>query len=170
MSCADFLSLLQEHKGLPLICMIRLCPLPYSYSNFFFASIPSVSLPQFFLASCALAPKLFLAVFIGNRLFLFSDPEHRDHMDSTSKVLNSLSVVFAVLLGLGVVSSLSGGSINRLIAFLQGTYVYRLTMEYVAQDLEAEGEVALLDDDLENFLEEFENSSAEDIRILRPTA
>lgn len=85
--------------------MIRLCPLPYSYSNFFFASIPSVSLPQFFLASCALAPKLFLAVFIGNRLYLFSDPDHRDHMDNTSKILNSISVVVAVLLGLGVVSS-----------------------------------------------------------------
>ena len=144
--------------------MIRLCPLPFSYSNFFFASIPSVSLLQFFVASCALAPKLFLGVFIGNRLYLFSDPDQRDHMDSTSKVLNSLSVVFAVSLGLGVVSAAKWQFFRNLADVAdQGTYVYRLTMKYVAQDLEAQGEVALLHDDLENFLDE--NSSDDEVLI-----
>lgn len=83
-------------------------------------------------------------------------------MDSTSKILNSVSVVIAVLLGIGVVRAVQTVLGHWLIYFSKGTYVYRLTMKYVAQDLVAEGEVALLNDDLENFLDE--NSSQEDLR------
>lgn len=73
-----------------------------------------------------------LHVYIGTRIYLFSDPEHRESMDTTTKVLNSLSVVFSVALGVGV-----------------GVYVYRLTMRYVG-----EGRVHLVEEDLERFLEE----------------
>ena len=80
-----------------------------------------------------------LQVYIGTRLYLFSDPEHRDEMDQNTKVLNMVSILVSILLGLGV-----------------GAYVYRLTMGYVA-----EGEVALLGstasaDEVEQFLLEHE--------------
>lgn len=37
--------------GLPLIVLLRLCPFPYPYSNAFFASIETVSLQEFMLAT-----------------------------------------------------------------------------------------------------------------------
>ena len=135
----------QKTHGLGLIALIRLCPFPYSYSNFFFASIQEVSPFQFFAATCTLglkgifswlsielllladsASRLFvvaLQVYVGTRLYLFSDPEHREEMDQNTKILNTVSVIVSILLGAGV-----------------GAYVYRLTMSYVA-----EGEVALVD-------------------------
>jgi len=128
-----------KEKGLPLIVLIRLCPFPYSYSNFFFATVQEVSLWQFFLATCALSIKLLLHVYIGTRIYLFSDPEHRESMDTTTKVLNGLSVAASMALGIGV-----------------GVYVYRLTMRYVG-----EGRVALVEEDLERFLEE-ENVLSDD--------
>ncbi|GAA5859837.1 hypothetical protein JCM1840_006478 [Sporobolomyces johnsonii] len=45
-------------KGLPLIILLRLCPFPYPYSNAFFASVETVTLSQFFLATlCASLPR-----------------------------------------------------------------------------------------------------------------
>ncbi|GAA6001783.1 hypothetical protein JCM10207_002318 [Rhodosporidiobolus poonsookiae] len=119
-------------KGLPLIIMIRLCPFPYPYSNAFFASIESVSLGEFLLATLAITPKLLLHVFIGHRTYLFADPESRKSMDSVSRWLNGVLMV--------------GGS---LLGFATSYYLYKLTMRYVA---EADGvaqsdlEAGLLDD------------------------
>lgn len=46
----SFLLILPE-TGLPLIVLLRLCPFPYPYSNAFFASIETVSLQEFMLAT-----------------------------------------------------------------------------------------------------------------------
>ena len=78
-----------------------------------------------------------LHVYVGTRLYLFSDPDHRSEMDRSTKVINTVSIIVSILLGAGV-----------------GAYVYRLTMGYVA-----EGEVALLDpeaqaNEVDQFLQE----------------
>lgn len=80
---------------------------------------------------------MLLHVYIGTRLYLFSDPEPRKEMDSTTRWLNTISIIISMVLGAGV-----------------GAYVYRLTMGYVSQ-----GEVALLEadasvDEVERFLQE----------------
>ena len=140
---------MQTSNGLPLVCLVRLCPFPYSYSNAFFASLHEVTPLQFLIATLTLSLKsqyhcfhqnvqadtvaiVVMHVYIGTRLYLFSDPNRREEMDSTSKWLNILSVVVSILLAAGV-----------------GAYVYRKTMAYVA-----EGQVHLIEDDLEAFLEE----------------
>ena len=101
-----------RHKGLPLVALIRLCPFPFTYSNLFFASIESVSLWQFMVATLCITPKLFLHVWIGQRMFLLSDPNEREEMDSTTKIVNIAYIVLGTLLGLAT-----------------GLYVYRLTMQ-----------------------------------------
>lgn len=45
------LSAAVRQKGTPLVIMIRLCPFPFPYSNAFFASIETVTLMQFTLAT-----------------------------------------------------------------------------------------------------------------------
>lgn len=42
--------------GLPLMMLLRLCPFPYPYSNAFFASIETVTLWQFLLATLCVFP------------------------------------------------------------------------------------------------------------------
>ncbi|RPD67068.1 Golgi apparatus membrane protein TVP38 [Lentinus tigrinus ALCF2SS1-6] len=81
-------------KGLPLIMLIRASPFPpWVYSNALFASIQSVALWQFFLATFVVFPKIAIFVFVGSRLASLSDGEQRSHMDTTTKILNiSISV------------------------------------------------------------------------------
>jgi len=88
-------------KGLPLIILIRLCPIPWVYNNAFFASIESVSLPQFILATIVLMPKLFLVVFIGAQVGELSDGETRGKLSGTAKFLDVLSIVFGVAVAAG---------------------------------------------------------------------
>jgi len=97
-------------KGLPLIILIRSCPIPWVYSNAFFASVEAVSLQQFLFATVFLFPRILLAVFVGSRLADLADGDTRGKMDSTTKILNALSIALAIL-----------------IAFLTGVYVYRVT-------------------------------------------
>lgn len=90
---------------------------------------------DFLIATCAYSPKLLLHVYVGTRLYLFSDPDHLNEMDGTSKWLNSLSIAASLLLGIGV-----------------GSYAYRLMAGYAAS-----GHVMLADEeDLDRFLEEEE--------------
>ncbi|KAJ7499013.1 Golgi apparatus membrane protein TVP38 [Mycena latifolia] len=78
-------------KGLPLIILIRMSPFPpWVYSNTLFASIGSVSLWQFLLATCFVLPKIFLHVFIGSRVAALSDGEQRSHMDTRKLVYTSV--------------------------------------------------------------------------------
>ncbi|KAM0793469.1 hypothetical protein ACM66B_000911 [Microbotryomycetes sp. NB124-2] len=105
-----------RHKGLPLIVLIRLCPLPFPYSNTFFASIDSVSLFQFFIATLAITPKLLLHAWIGQRMYLFADPTSRHSMDPATKKLNACMIVGGSILGLGT-----------------SWYLYKVTMRFVEE-------------------------------------
>lgn len=97
---------------MPLICLVRLAPISFGYSNLLFASIPSVDLPRFLLGTLAITPKLFLHIFTGNRMYKFADPAEREKLDKSGKILNGVSIAVSVALGMGV-----------------GLYVWRLTMK-----------------------------------------
>ncbi|TDL29433.1 Golgi apparatus membrane protein TVP38 [Rickenella mellea] len=89
-------------KGLPLIILIRLSPFPpWVYSNAMFASIEAVALWQFVIATLCTLPKLLLTVFIGSRIAQFSDGETRGQMDPTTKIINIVSIVLGISIGLG---------------------------------------------------------------------
>ncbi|EUC62303.1 SNARE associated protein [Rhizoctonia solani AG-3 Rhs1AP] len=88
-------------KGLPLIVLIRLAPLPWTYSNALFATIESVSFWQFMVATVLYTPKLFIIIFIGSRVAKFSDGQQRGEMDAASKWLNALSIALGVSIGFG---------------------------------------------------------------------
>jgi len=80
-------------KGLPLIILIRISPLPpWVYSNSLFASIEAVKLWQFVVATCFISPKLLLHTFIGSKIAALSDGDQRGEMDTSTKVLNGLLV------------------------------------------------------------------------------
>ncbi|MBW0524527.1 hypothetical protein O181_064242 [Austropuccinia psidii MF-1] len=99
-------------KGLPLICLIRLCPFPFTYSNLFFASLTtSCPFHEFMIATLAATPKLFLHVFIGSRVFHLSDPTSSNRLDKLTVALNVIYIVGGASLGIGVSS-----------------YLYRVTM------------------------------------------
>ncbi|GAA5838301.1 hypothetical protein JCM5353_006844 [Sporobolomyces roseus] len=126
------LSTAVQVKGLPLIILLRLCPFPYPYSNAFFASVESVTLSQFLLATLTITPKLLLHVFIGHRTYLFADPSSRHKMDPLSRYINLGFMVFGTILGSAT-----------------SWYLYKLTMRYVE---EAAGEIGEVDLDLEEGL------------------
>jgi len=89
-----------KSKGLPLVILIRVSPLPpWVYANTLFASIHTVALWQFVIATFFLTPKLLLQTFIGSRLAPLSDGRQRDEMDTQTKIINSCLVVGGLLLG-----------------------------------------------------------------------
>ncbi|CAD6578875.1 MAG: Tlg2-vesicle protein [Tremellales sp. Tagirdzhanova-0007] len=97
-------------KGLPLVIMIRYCPLPWAVGNGLFASIESVKFWHFMLANLLIQPRLLIPVFIGSRLTSLTSetPSH----DPLRFWLNLLSI------------GLSG-----TISTLTGVWIYRLTLE-----------------------------------------
>jgi len=89
-------------RGLPLIILIRLSPLPpWVYANLLFASIETVSFPQYMLATLFYLPKLMIAVWIGSRVAMLSDGSQREEMDTQTKIVNSLSIVLGIALAVG---------------------------------------------------------------------
>ncbi|TFK55767.1 hypothetical protein OE88DRAFT_1652234 [Heliocybe sulcata] len=90
-----------KSKGLPLIILIRLSPFPpWVYSNALFASIESVSIWQFMIATACLFPKMLLHVFIGARLAALSDDEQRRQMDTQTKILNAVLIAAGIIVGI----------------------------------------------------------------------
>ncbi|RCI15388.1 hypothetical protein L249_6983 [Ophiocordyceps polyrhachis-furcata BCC 54312] len=79
---------------------IRFCPLPFSLSNGFLATVPSVSPWAFAVATAISSPKLLVHVFIGSRLALLA--EEGETMSSTDKAINYLSMLLSALVGLAV--------------------------------------------------------------------
>ncbi|KAJ7276298.1 Golgi apparatus membrane protein TVP38 [Mycena haematopus] len=132
-------------KGLPLIILIRMSPLPpWVYSNVLFASIGSVSVWQFMTATFFVFPKLFLHVFIGSRIAAFSDGETRGNMDTQTKLINGL------LIGGGIVVTFVASwfvytSIQNHIRRLPGLPVE--TDELAAEALEDTEDAPLLTSD-----------------------
>lgn len=112
------LTLTLKHDGLRLLCMIRLCPLPYSLSNGAISTFPSVHPLMYGLATAIVSPKLLIPAFIGSRL---SDiGEHGGQMSLGAKAVNWTSIIF-----------------SGLIAVSTGWYIYQRTMARSRQ-LEAE--------------------------------
>jgi len=90
-----------EAKGLPLIVLIRASPFPpWVYANSLFASIQAVAFWQFVVATFVVFPKLALHVFIGSRLASLSDGETRRQMDTQTKIINTVIVVFGFLVAI----------------------------------------------------------------------
>ena len=93
------LTLVLKHDGIKLLVMIRLCPLPYSFSNGAMSTFQSVSPSAFALATALATPKLLIHVFIGSRLReLARSKTHK--MDTGTKIVNYMSIVFGVALGI----------------------------------------------------------------------
>ncbi|KAI0447942.1 hypothetical protein F4803DRAFT_191631 [Xylaria telfairii] len=97
-----------RHDGLPVLVAIRFCPLPFSLSNGFLATIPSISPGSFALATALSTPKLLVHVFIGDRLAQLAD---NDDMPTSTRLVNYLSILFGSVVGITV-----------------GWFVYRRTM------------------------------------------
>ncbi|KAF4781656.1 hypothetical protein HER10_EVM0001598 [Colletotrichum scovillei] len=86
--------------GIGMLTAVRFCPLPYSLSNGFLSTIPSIK-PWMFAVSTALAsPKLLVHVFIGSRLALIA--EKGDEMTAGGKAINYISMILGGLVGLVV--------------------------------------------------------------------
>ncbi|WWC73083.1 uncharacterized protein I206_107048 [Kwoniella pini CBS 10737] len=97
-------------KGLPLVIMIRYCPIPWAIGNGLFASIDSVKLWHFALANFLIQPRLLIPVFIGSRLTsLTSDKNEKDPLQFW---LNLFSI--------GLSSSIS---------IITGIIIYKLTLK-----------------------------------------
>ncbi|KAL2256126.1 hypothetical protein VTK26DRAFT_2144 [Humicola hyalothermophila] len=112
--------------------MIRLCPLPYSLSNGFLATVGSIRARTFALATACATPKLLVHVFIGSRLALLA--ESGDEMSGADRAINYVSMVLFGLVGFGV-----------------GLFIYRRTMaraEELAREEGLEAGDALLDGDV----------------------
>ncbi|KAJ4466495.1 Golgi apparatus membrane protein TVP38 [Lentinula aciculospora] len=104
-----------KEKGLPLIILIRVSPFPpWVYSNSLFASIQSVALWQFVIATTFVFPKLLLHAFIGSRMAALSDGNQREEMDTSTKIMNGCFV---------------GGGI--VIAVLASWLVYTLVQNHI---------------------------------------
>lgn len=114
------LTLTLKEDGLKLLCMIRLCPLPYSLSNGAMSTLPTVEPSAYALATALITPKLLIHVFIGSRLAKIA--KNKGEMSAGTKALNWASIIGFGMLG----------------AFV-GWFIYRKTMQR-ARKLEAEEE------------------------------
>ncbi|ORX39329.1 hypothetical protein BD324DRAFT_619269 [Kockovaella imperatae] len=114
-----------RNKGLPLVVMIRYCPLPWAMGNGLFASIESVKLWQYMIANLAILPKLLIPVFIGSRLTSLT--HDRPSHDPLQFWLNIGSIL-----------------LSCSISILTGIWIYRLTLEQMRKlnDGGDEGELA----------------------------
>ncbi|KAL6241034.1 Tlg2-vesicle protein [Rhinocladiella similis] len=111
-------TLILKHDGLKLLCMIRLCPLPYSLSNGAMSTFPTVHPAMYALATAIVSPKLLIHVFIGSRLAVIA--RTREKMTMGDRLVNY-----------------SGIAIGATVGILTGLYIYRQTMAR-AKELEAE--------------------------------
>ncbi|KAK9317485.1 hypothetical protein V1522DRAFT_398168 [Lipomyces starkeyi] len=112
-----------EHDGLKLLWMIRMSPLPFSFSNAALSTIHTISPRNFFIATVLATPKLFIPVFIGSRLRYFGD----ENADVGTKIAN-----------------LFGIAIGAFVAAMTGWIIYHRTTErarYLRAQLELQQEL-----------------------------
>ncbi|KAM5431935.1 Tlg2-vesicle protein [Microsporum canis] len=112
------LSLTLKYDGLKLLCMIRLCPLPYSLCNGAVSTFPTVRPLMYGLATAIISPKFLVPTFIGSRLRILS--EDGGEMSAGSKAVNIISILVSVAAGV-----------------FTGWYIYKRTLAR-AKQLEAE--------------------------------
>lgn len=91
------LSLVLKHDGLKLLCMIRLCPLPYSISNGAMSTFDTVKPLTFTLATALVTPKLLIHIFIGTRLAAIA--KSGEKMDAMTKAINWGSIIVGAIIG-----------------------------------------------------------------------
>ncbi|KAI9932849.1 Tlg2-vesicle protein [Aspergillus wentii] len=91
------LALTLKYDGLKLLCMIRLCPLPYSICNGAVSTFPTVHPLTYGLATAIISPKLLVAAFIGSRLRILT--EKNEEMSTGSKAVNICSIIVTVCIG-----------------------------------------------------------------------
>lgn len=115
------LSQVLRHDGLWVLAAVRFCPLPYSLSNGFLATIPSITPLNFALSTAMASPKLLVHVFIGSRLAKLA--EEGDSMSAGDKALNYISMGIFGLVGVGV-----------------GLFIFRRTMARAAEIAEEEAQ------------------------------
>ncbi|KAK4205320.1 hypothetical protein QBC40DRAFT_249324 [Triangularia verruculosa] len=89
-----------KKDGVVVLAMIRLCPLPYSLSNGFLATVGSISPVTFAAATALTTPKLLVHIFIGSRLALLA--ESGDKMTGFDKFVNYTSMAIGAGIGMGV--------------------------------------------------------------------
>ncbi|KAM0700900.1 hypothetical protein Q7P35_012622 [Cladosporium inversicolor] len=92
------LSLVLKHDGIKLLVMIRLCPLPYSFSNGAISTIPTVTWQNFMLATALVTPKLLLHIFVGRQIGLLA--EEGNKMDAKTKMISYLSIAIGMAAGI----------------------------------------------------------------------
>lgn len=109
-----------RHDGLGVLALVRFCPLPYSLSNGFLATVPSIAPASFALATAFASPKLLVHVFIGSRLALLA--EKGDEMGFGDRLVNYVSMLVGACVGMGV-----------------GYFIYRRTMARAAELAREEG-------------------------------
>lgn len=103
-----------------MLALVRFCPLPYSLSNGFLATVPSIAPASFALATAFASPKLLVHVFIGSRLALLA--EKGDEMGFGDRLVNYVSMLVGACVGMGV-----------------GYFIYRRTMARAAELAREEG-------------------------------
>ncbi|KAG5976805.1 hypothetical protein E4U55_007211 [Claviceps digitariae] len=109
-----------RREGLLYLTAIRFCPLPFSLSNGFLATIPSISPVGFAISTALSTPKLLIHIFIGSRLAILA--EQGDKMSATDKAINYLGMALGGAIGLAV-----------------GLAIYRRTMARAADLARQEG-------------------------------
>ncbi|PGG97627.1 hypothetical protein AJ79_09137 [Helicocarpus griseus UAMH5409] len=112
------LALTLKYDGLKLLCMIRLCPLPYSICNGAVSTFPTVHPLMYGLATAIISPKLLVPTFIGSRLRILA--QSGETMSAGSKAVNIISILVSMSVGI-----------------FTGWYIYRNTLAR-AKQLEAE--------------------------------
>ncbi|OJJ49292.1 hypothetical protein ASPZODRAFT_129732 [Penicilliopsis zonata CBS 506.65] len=112
------LSLTLKYDGLKLLCMIRLCPLPYSLCNGAVSTFPTVQPLMYGLATAIVSPKLLIPAFIGSRVRILSDEDEK--MSGGAKAVNVISIVVTIAIGI-----------------FTGIYIYKRTLAR-AKELEAQ--------------------------------
>ncbi|KAJ5567620.1 hypothetical protein N7535_006926 [Penicillium sp. DV-2018c] len=92
------LALTLKYDGLKLLCMIRLCPLPYSICNGAVSTFPTVQPLMYGLATAIISPKLLVPAFIGSRIRLLS--EKGEQMSAGAKAVNICSIILTIGIGI----------------------------------------------------------------------
>lgn len=144
-----------EQDNFTLLWMIRLCPLPYSLSNGALASIPSVSATGFFLATLVTSPKLFIHVFIGDRIARLGTEK-----DTATKIVDVFSILLAVIFAAATAYTIYIRTIERAEHLDSIDYD---NLEMGADEMDDEDD-DLIDDDLlrdqDDFDANFDNEHA----------
>lgn len=85
-------------RGTPLIILIRMSSLvPWAWSNSLLASISSVSLLQFFIATLFLLPDVFVRVLVGSYLARLFDHKQRSRTYAQIEVLDDFLMISGIL-------------------------------------------------------------------------